>query len=264
LIIVGLSVAGIITYQFLKPSASKTKTPDQKVTGLPSVGSATWRLEQSGLVTPMIDGKPLYAINAADSLVGYQKFASVMSAAFTVRRMTLPSDALKESIDAYSKELHGLQTWMVTGSNWIPYDEFGRVKPGQYGSGGGLIESTLAPFTKNPLGKAVVTVAVVAFGGPAGIAVLGAYQLWQARGQEFSLKNLALTAARTAAVSQCGEACGLAFDMGVGILQGKSVDKAAEDALLAKMTPEQRAYYEQAKAVANKSGVAGIDLGAWV
>jgi hypothetical protein len=257
LIVIGVAGLGL----GLALAASDSGTPltaYQRVTGLPRGRGIDWRLEQSGLVTPLwhgasIHGQPIEAKRA---------FAAELSARFAQRRTALPAGASEKTTDKYTKELYGLASWMVWGlpgdpsthekivvtANLIPYDEFGRVKPGDYGSGGGFVESTLAPFTKNPLGRAVVTIAVVYFTGPAGVAAMGAYAAWESRGSEFSVKSVALAAARTYVVSQCGEACGMAFDFGVGVASGESVDEAAEDALLAQMSDEQRAYYEQGKA----------------
>jgi hypothetical protein len=247
-----------------------------RITGLPSGQGISWKVV-NGYPTALVDGIPLGEIpgvrgpnigvvnyGAAPTtehgriyLARHQRFAAFLSAQFTARRLALPKDALPANVDVYSKELYSLPSWAVLGSKvtlWdiqttvvTPRDEYGRGKPGHYGSGGG-IGDMFVRLTQNPLFGVVLSVAVVAFGGPAGVAALGAYNMWQARGQEFSLKSIALTAARTAAVSQCGEACGMAFDMGVGVMQGKTVDRAAEDALLGKMTPQQRAVYDQGRA----------------
>lgn len=177
---------------------------------------------------------------------------SKLNSAWAQRRMTLPPDADKRYIDGYSNELYFLPSWLFRPLNagpayyaTFPVDEYGRIKKQDYTGAGDVFSTLLA----NPLFKAVMTSALVA-SGPYGVAAYGAYTMWQARGSELTLKNMALQSARAYAVSQCGEGCGIAFDFGVGVASGKSVDTAAEDALYDSMTPEQRAYFQQGRKLA--------------
>lgn len=205
-----------------------------------------------------------------------------------MRRRMLPKDASLHDVDKYSKELYWLPAWLVMGQpglgipdtpanahsfeypppkyqgdpnkttsslqtmvTAVPVDEFGRLKPGHYGSGGGLWDATIGGLLQNPLFKAVLIGALVA-SGPYGMAAYGAYTMWNARGGELTAQNVFLTAARSYAVAQCGPACGMAFDFGVGVASGKSVDTAAEDALYESLTPEERAYFDQGKQYAKE------------
>jgi hypothetical protein len=162
-----------------------------------------------------------------------------MQPKLAARRAELPSDASFHAGDKYSNE-----AW------WFPYaqtnttvviDEYGRLYDLDYAQSG-----MWANLWANPLFKAAVFAALAASGyGVVGYAALQAYQL---RGSDLTFKNVALTAARAGVVSYCGPPCGAAFDMGVGVASGKSVNEAAEDALLGAMTPEQRAAYQQGKA----------------
>lgn len=180
---------------------------------------------------------------------------------YASRKKTLPAGA-SAGWDRYSKEAYNVPAWLMrpigapaAGVVAFPTDEFGRIKAGHYGDGGGLWGATFGGLLKNPLFRFVVTTAIVAGGGPAGVAAIGAYTMWQNRARELNLKSVALSAARTYAVSQCGEACGTAFDFGVGVAGGRSVDDAAKDALKKQMSPEQRAYFEQGEDLTAKAGL---------
>jgi hypothetical protein len=227
-------------------------------TGLPNTNRVTHVAGPQGGVQAFVDGESVPRIVGGKYDVHQARiYRDTVNAIFAIRRKTLPNDANLGQVDQYSKGLFGFPYWAlpavqlshdtIATSNMVLVDEYGRVYPKHYGFGG---DSPLDLFTNllsNPLMQAVISIAVTAFGGPAGVAVLGAYTLWNARGQELTLQNIAMSSVRTALVAECGPACGMAFDMGVGIMRGKSVDEAAEDALLEQLTPEQKAAYDQGK-----------------
>lgn len=233
--------------------------------------------EPQNFVYLTLDGSPVR--RAGPSQVSAYELSKAMGLAWRARRRMLPPDADQHSTDKYSKELYYLPSWLVMGQPglgikgynvpWpapkyvgvptettsslqtaitaVPVDEYGRLKPGHYGDGGGLWGATFGGLLANPLFKAVVVTALIAGTGGTGLAIYGAYTMWENRGSELTLTNVALTAARAYVVSQCGEACGMAFDFGVGVASGESVDEAAEDALIQSLTPEQRAYFDEGK-----------------
>lgn len=228
-----------------------------RVRGLPTkAGTFTTRF-----VTPKTDPQGF-----ARSFGGYQFFwagqdawgkpellkAIVTSAApeFAQRRALLPRDASAHAGDAYSKQAFGWPYYhgAVRGFGidvpaqtvGVVIDEFGRTYDLDYSQSGGL-----AALWANPLFQVVLTAALVASGY--GAAVYAAYAAYNMRGQKLTLKNVALQTARAYAVSQCGAACGAAFDFGVGVASGESADSAAVNAAKAAMTPEQRATYERAR-----------------
>lgn len=247
-------------------SATTSGSADEKVTGIPfgsglglrkansyaefvqswNFGTATdW---QNGLIVTA-NGAPVpFSIQVPSPAT--EHIRSTLQASWAQRRNSLPADATA-GWDRYSKESYQVPNWIMgnpgAAVTAFPVDEFGRIKQGKYGDGGGLWQATFGGLLQNPLFQAVVVTALVFGGGPAGVAALGAYAMWKNRGQELTLKNAAMLAARTYAVSQCGEACGVAFDFGAGVAAGKSVDVAAEDALYKAMSPEQRAYFDQGK-----------------
>lgn len=181
------------------------------------------------------------------------------------RRRSLPRGADPVNTDAYSKELYYGPAWLVmiqpakltdydlkTAVNGTPVDEFGRTAPGNYGNGPtSLWGQTFGGLLKNPLFRTVAIAALVS-SGPAGIAAYGAYTMWEARGKNLTVKNVALVAARSYAVSQCGEGCGKAFDFGVGAASGKSVSRSAEDALLSSLEPNERVAFAEGKKLVRK------------
>lgn len=231
----------------------------RKVVGLPR-GRASFAIPETGvpLPIPMLDGaplKPLAGDNDSAGLARVHEFTKLVQAEFANRRRALPADADPNYPDKYSKGMWPLPTWIVLPnataqqvitSNWRLFDEFGRGKSGHVGFGGSITDS-FSRLLANPLASATIAAAAFAFGGPAGLAAYGAINAYVIRGEEISAESVALTAARTYAVSQCGPACGAAFDVGVGIASGDSVDKIAEDALLGQMSADERAYYEQGK-----------------
>lgn len=183
-------------------------------------------------------------------------FRNEFQAALAPRRARLPKGADRINADAYSQAQYWVPSWLVMGGPTpdlthpasVPVDEFGRTFPGHYGApAANLWDQTFGGLLKNPLFRTVAIAALVA-SGPAGMAAYGAYTLWQNRGRDLTIQNAALATARAYAVSQCSEACGVAFDFGVGVARGKSYDRAAEDALVKEMTPQQRAAYAQGKA----------------
>jgi hypothetical protein len=217
-----------------------------------------------GPAVMLLDGKPLDTKNPAD-LNRFKILSNEINNIWMARRKTLPKDAKQVETDAYSKELYWVPSWLIytapgklvaqdfiSGGNGAPVDEYGRKAPGHYGNAdNSLWGQTLGGLLKNPLFKAVVVTALIA-SGPQGAAIYAAYTMWEARGKNVTATNLVLTAGRAAAVSQCGPACGVAFDFGVGVASGKSVDRSAEDALYAEMNPDQQAYFKQGKQVYKK------------
>lgn len=213
---------------------------------------------------PMVANKSQgpYTADEQWNLARWARYSRVMVDGFSTRARALPPGANRAFIDRYSKGLFVPPTVLPnpTPSDIamripVPVDEYGRLQPGKYGgpasfsfaNPAGLWESTIGGLYRNPLGRAVINAAIVAGTGGAGVAVMGAYALWENRARELSVKNVALQTARAYAVSQCGEACGMAFDFGVGVADGKDVDEAALDAVYAQMTPEQRATYDDGK-----------------
>lgn len=186
---------------------------------------------------------------------------NTLHALWLSRRRLLPKGALP-GWDRYSKEVYQVPSWIMrtpdapaAAVTAFPVDEFGRIKQGHYGGGQSLWDATFGGLLQNPLFRFVVTTAIVAGGGPAGIAAVGAYSMWQNRARELNLKNVVLSTARTYAVSKCGETCGMAFDFGVGVAGGRTVNDSAKDALVKHMSPEQRAYYDQGAAITAKAGL---------
>lgn len=265
-ILLGVAAVGLLV---LTSGKGASKRSDEKVHGLPEAikysylkpGETNTNILTIGPAIPLVDGQPLPSTSgnlSANDLNRYRTLAAQWQANWNIRKTTLPPDADRVNTDSYSKELYSIPAQLVmykpeklTPDMWrmgrVPIDEFGRLKPGHYNEQpGGLWNQTLGGLLRNPLFKTVVVAAVIA-SGPQGMAIYGAYTMWENRGKEFSLKNAALTAGRSYAVSQCGEGCGIAFDFGVGVASGKSYDKAAEDALKKEMTSEQIALYEQGK-----------------
>lgn len=254
-----------------------------RVQGPPSGNGVSWQIHPTGLqLEPYLNGIPLRLLpdgkggsraanigvattgapqtsDGAEYLARHVRFAQVLSAEYQARKRTLPADALKVT-DGYSKELYPIPSWVhspeslslyqIQAYGPVPTDEYGRLKPGEYGSGGSFL-SMFGALAANPLFQVALQAALIYFTGGASLYVMGAYSMWQARGQELSVQNVAIAAGRAYVVSQCGEGCGMAFDFGVGMASGKSYDEAAEDALLKQLTPEQRGYYEQGKQAYN-------------
>lgn len=234
-----LAIAGVLLLGGGILIAVSSDSGSKRAMGLPTderFKAVKW---QAGLgrdyngIAYVFDGKPLGADDAViKAAVAY------IRPKLDARRATLPSDATFHAGDKYSSE-----AW------WFPYaqtstmiviDEYGRSYDLDYGQAG-----MWANLWANPLFKAAVFAALAASGyGVVGYAALQAYQL---RGSDLSLKDVALKAARGYIVSQCGPPCGAAFDMGVGVVSGQSVDEAAEQALVGAMTPEQREAYDQGK-----------------
>jgi hypothetical protein len=262
--LVGGAVAGVALV-----AVSRVATPaEQRITGLPgsrrltysaaTVNDSFWKF---GAVVPLLDGSPVLKTDLQRS----RELSSEFHVSAALRRAQLPPDANPKEVDAYSKELYALPSWLAlqqakqldtedlrTAINGTPVDEFGRLKPGHYGeSDQSLWGQTLGGLMKNRLFAAVATVAVLA--APGGIAIYGAYTLWQMRGKDLTLKNVAMAAGRSYAQSQCGQGCAVAFDMGVGVASGKSADKSAENALVKQMNPQERAQYDAGKNLAREA-----------
>lgn len=254
-------------------SAGETakKRGDELVTGPPStkrVSSVTRPKGGRGVGTDgsllLLDGKPVGAYPGANpppaEVARARELAREVRASWKLRQTALPKDADRQNADRYSKELYWIPAWLffapldkitaaeiLAGGNGMPVDEFGRPLAGHYGNGPRNIwDQTFGGLLKNPLFKTAVLAAAVA-SGPQGAALYGAYSMWEARGKNLTAQNALLTAGRAYVVSQCGEACGVAFDFGVGVASGKSAGGAAEDALLQELTPAQRDAYEAGK-----------------
>jgi hypothetical protein len=175
---------------------------------------------------------------------------------FARRRATLPADATLHAGDRYSKQafawpyyhgaVQGFGMNVPAQTVQVVIDEFGRTYDIDYAQRGAL-----AGLWANPLFQVVLAAALAASGY--GAVAYAAYTAYNMRGQKLTLKNVALQTARAYAVSQCGQACGAAFDMGVGIASGQRVDAAAVSAFESQLTPEQRATYERAKDAYRKS-----------
>lgn len=246
--------------------------------GLPAPSGVTYRVLKPGENTGAFRiGPAVVLVNGAEMLPyprtpqpdvpRFAAFKAAMQAAWAKRREALPSDAKRSETDRYSKELYWVPSWLgmpalavthdslVSAVQGMPVDEYGRPMPGHFGEAPqDLWNQTLGGLLKNPLFRSVAIAALVA-SGPTGIAVYGAYTMWENRGEQLTVKNVALKTAKAYVVAQCGQPCGVAFEFGVGVASGKSYDKAAQDALFAEMTPEQRAYYTQGKAAAAKAGL---------
>jgi hypothetical protein len=269
----GAGIAGAVLAAIFFRSVGRA---DERVTGLPTTKRVTYQLPPKdspnlpyfrlGPAVALLDGKPL-AGGLTGDLEAKKTIAREVQAVWKLRRTTLPRDADRLNTDAYSKELYWVPDWiranpdmlngtsLVQGGNGVPVDEFGRGKPGHYGSGdNSLWGQTFGGLLKNPLFRTVAIAALVA-SGPTGIAVYGAYTMWENRGKELTLKNVALTAGRAYAAGQCGQPCAAAFDFGVGAASGKSLDKSAEDAMYAELTPQQQQQYRLGKQSVQKLGV---------
>lgn len=264
-LLAGLGLLAVVSAS----SGSVVKRGDERVTGIPETKRlkvVTLKLGQEtknfriGPGVYLLDGSP---ITPGSPIERYRELSKIMQAVWDLRLTTLPPDADKKNTDGYSKELYIVPAWLamrynpntlspqdlISGGNGVPVDEFGRTKPGEFGQvDNSLWGQTLGGLLKNPLFKAVVVGALIA-SGPQGMAAYGAYTMWESRGTDLTATNVVLTAGRAAAVSQCGPACGVAFDFGVGVASGKSYDKAAEDALMKELTPEQQVYYAEGKKV---------------
>lgn len=249
----------------LRPSARLT--PYDRITGLPTTKRLSYRIAAPG--TPPIAGVLQIGFGAARAVVvldgtpvdprnlAQAKIVSEhMHEAFRLRRMLLPAGADRVNTDGLSKELYWGPSWLtmiqpqqlrqndlVQAVNGSPFDEFGRLMPGHFGeSDQSLWGQTLGGLMKNPLFQYAVVAAAVA-SGPTGMAAYAAYNMWQKRG-ELTPKNAVMVAARSYAVSQCGQACGIAFDMGVGLSQGKSPQQAARETFRNQLSPQGRAAFD--------------------
>jgi len=164
------------------------------------------------------------------------------------RRALLPADASSHAGDKYSKQAfywpkyHAAAIGVPAQTVQVVIDEYGRLYDLDYSQRGAL-----AGLWANPLFQAVLMAALAASGY--GAVAYAAYAAYNMRGRELTLKNVALQSARAYAVSQCGQLCGTAFDMGVGIASGQSVDAAAVAAFEGQLSPEQRAVYANGKRV---------------
>lgn len=265
LIILGLAGVGLL----LASSSKKDNGARSELKGLPTTKRLSYRVVANpplgelriGPATVLLDGFP---IKQDDSLERHRSVARELQNAFAARKATLPSGANQQNDDDYSQEAYWAPSWLTmlkpdtltaydlkTAVNGSPIDEYGRHYEGQFGGGPHSIwDKTLGGLLKNPLFAAVVTAAVLV--APGGIALYGAYSLWQMRGQELTLKNAALTAGRAYVTAQCGPGCGAAFDFGVGVASGKKVDKAAEETLTNQMSPAERAAYDNGKTALRK------------
>lgn len=245
---------------------------DERVSGLPSTKRVTYQLPPKGQfdnihvrlgpAVAFVDGK----LVGGNDIAAAKVLQSEVRKVWELRRTTLPKGASRQNTDAYSKELYWVPGWLFYGTNLDnphemlvsgsqPVDEFGRGAPGNYGnSDQDIWNQTLGGLLKNPLFQMVAVAALVA-SGPVGISAYGAYTMWQNRGKDLTLKNVALTAGRSYAAGQCGPPCAAAFDFGVGAASGKSLDRAAEDAALKEMTPQQQAQYRLGKQSVQKLGV---------
>jgi hypothetical protein len=232
------------------------------VSGPPSSKVLVWRLPPKGAPGGLqltVAGLP--PTNSAQWEIARHEAQAVWKA----RKRALPRGADPINADSYAREQYWLPTmlmlsqpigaWEIAHPSSTPVDEFGRPFAGHWGAGPSNIwDQTLGGLLKNPLFQYAVLAAAIAT-GPGGLAVYGAYTLWQARGTKLTVENAVLVSARTYAVSQCGPACGAAFDFGVGVASGKSYDRAAEDTLVGQMTPEQRVAYRQGKDNVHKLGL---------
>lgn len=256
---------------------------------LPETQRLRWEIGEDGIPRAIVDGQPLTWIPPGEQLRGasamrpseYDHLApryverhryvrGVLNKWWTANRLRARVTSHWMTDDGRSQVAYLFPAW-----TFLPFpevhlyellaygsprtlDEFRRgLKSEQSGGGGGFdpvggLAGSFGNLMKNPLFRAALSIAVVAFGGPAGVAVYGAYNAWQARGKEWSLQEVALVSARAYAVSQCGEACGVAFDFGVGVASGDSVDESAERALTARMSPAERAAYDDARAAYRK------------
>jgi hypothetical protein len=255
LIVGGLLVVGGTIVLLGGKSEAKASPKHRAVKGLPAVSRITYRVPDNGVVEILVDGKRSqdwkvteFGVYKTSAESEYARKS--IGAAFAIRRMALPPDADKLYLDKYSKSLFVLPTWLengdIIGFQYRLHDEFGRVKPGHVGFGGSIVDS-LGRLADNPLAQVVIQAAILYATGPGGLAAYGAIRAYAERGSELTFKDVALGAARSAAVGYCGVACGAAFDFGVGVASGDSVDVAAEKAITGQLTPEQRQYYEAGK-----------------
>lgn len=149
---------------------------------------------------------------------------------FQERRQFLPNDAAGTA-DRYSKEKYLLPVGMTY--PWPSFgsvDEFGRAPEG--------LPSNFGPTVLKITQQVLPLVPGV---GPVAAGTL-AYAI--AVGQGKSQKDAIIAGARAAIPIQYQ----LAFDMGVGVASGESVDKAALNAFF-KNNPEKKEAYEKGKAM---------------
>lgn len=253
-------IAGLISAAWLLGRALR---PDERVSGPPTTKRLGYRIlkpgeEASGVrfgtALALVDGQP---VGMTQPLDRNRAFAQEVQAVWKLRQTTLPKDADRVNSDAYSKEMYWLPLWvrsdpakltpgvLVSAGNGSPVDEFGRAVPGNYGDAdNSLWGQTFGGLLRNPLFRTVAIAALVA-SGPQGAAIYGAYTMWENRGK--SVKDIAVATGRSYAQSQCGPACGAAYDFGVGAASGKSYDRAAEDAMLGQLSSEQQAQYRLGK-----------------
>lgn len=267
LALIALGVGGALLLLSGRKSSEK-KSGLESVSGLPTTTRVSYQVKENppldelriGPATILLDGQPV----KRGDLERSRQVSRVMHDVFALRRTALPAGTNLQNTDNHSKELYWGPSWLImynpdklnagdlqSAVNGVPFDEFGRTKEGNYGDGPkSLWDQTLGGLLKNPLFAAVATAAVLA--APGGIAVYGAYTLWQMKGQDLSAQNLALQAGRSYVTAQCGAACGMAFDMGVGVVSGQPVDRAAENALIKQMSPAERKAYDDGKRVARE------------
>lgn len=245
----GLVVVGVGALALLALSGGKgSSSGPSSVKGLPTSGGFEYRITPAGLQR-FFDGKPV--ANAQQNAA----FNVWQAGEFKKRQALLPKGRTPAggnyfaAGDEFSKEAYWITPYVDNQTN-VPVvliDEFGRMYPGHYEAKGPSSPWDAITLTfSNPLFQAALVTALIA-SGPEGVAIYGAYQAWQHRGEGLSAKSVLLTAARSYAVSQCGPGCGVAFDMGLGVASGKSIDKVAEETLLGNMTPQERAAYENGR-----------------
>lgn len=250
--------------------------PDERVTGWPTSRRLKYQVLPENAPTGtafvvragparmivLLDGKTLMR----GDLAAAKAFSTEARAIWTARRKTLPGGAKPFETDPYSKELYWGPSWLTLirpeqltaedlqqAVNGSPFDEFGRLMPGHFGeSDMSLWGQTFGALLKNPIFAYAVVAAAIAT-GPGGMAAYGAYTMWRQRG-ELTAKNVVFVAARTYVVTQCGPGCGAAFDMGLGLAQGKSIQKSARDALLGSMSPQARVAFEQGEKAYKEQG----------
>lgn len=252
----GWAFLGALALGTFALAASGPSGESRQSQGLPQTKRLRHELGAGGLVRGSIDGQSVAGTNVP--LARARAYSTLLQTEFAKRREALPSDA-SQYIDEYSAELYPMPTWIfkrpdqltvtdIAAHNYRLTDEYGRPKPGHVGFGGG-IDDAFKRLLTNPLAQALLSAGAFALGGPAGLAAYGAFNAYVIRGEELTAQSVALTAARTYAVSQCGVACGTAFDIGVGVASGDSVDEAATNAILGQMTPEERLAYDEGRKV---------------
>jgi len=248
--VLGLGAAAIAVTASGKPSAPKPDSkPVKRYSGLPLSAYETkryyaladfWRAEKTvkGKRPWFASKSPLLIYTPEQAGFDLKPLNATIMAGFAKRREGLPVNA-SSHIDEYGTEgvwTFGTGLTAVPGKGIVVTDEYGRPA-----SGVGI-----------NLGAALLNTAqtILPYIPGIGTAASAALSTAIAIGQGKSLKDAALAGARAALPAPAQ----MAFDLGVAVISGTPVDKAAKDALL-KQIPGGPTAYEQGKTLAKQVGV---------